>query len=612
MPGVVFRLPAALANQIAAGEVVERPASAVKELIENSLDAGATRIEVAIDDGGLGSISVTDDGRGMTPEDAVLALERHATSKIRVFDDLVSIGTFGFRGEALPSIASVSRFRLTTRQAGEKSGIAVTVSETGEVRSQPAGCAEGTRVEARDLFFNVPARRKFLKSVATETAHVNDVVRSAALSRHDVTFVMRRDGKVTREYLRAASRHERAIGLAQGEPLIPIRFARGPLTVEAYLAPPERARAGSGHLDILVNRRPVRDLRLARAVAQAFGPQLAAGRYPYGIVYLDLPAPEVDVNVHPQKSEVRFADSVAVYEALRFALERELGTSFPSNRSRPAIGSFVVSREPERTRIADSAAAPLLTPRAPAVATKPLASERSARSALVSPPGPVSFSTQPAPAPPVLVPATRSVFDPDEPSLFKSVRFYAGLRYVGQLRDAHLLCEGADGLYVLDQHAVAERLTLHRLRAGHLARSLRPAPLAAAESVPLSAGQIAALEAAEPELLRLGIELHAVSGGSVSIAGLPSLLQSQDPRLLVTELANEIARSTSPFDTGLPSLLAVLACQGSLRPGRTVEPAEVESMLAALDDVDFSLPCTHGRPVSYRLGFDDIDRKAHR
>ena len=568
MPGVVFRLPAALANQIAAGEVVERPASAVKELIENSLDAAATRIEVAIDGGGLGSIAVTDDGLGMTEEDAVLAVERHATSKLRAFDDLARLGTFGFRGEALPSIASVSRFRLTTRQKGAR-GTVVTVTDHGEPRAAPVGCAEGTRVEAADLFYNVPARRKFLKSAATETAHVNDVVRSAALSRPDVTFVLTRDGKTTREYLRAVSRQERATALAQGEPLLRVAFARGPLTVEAYLAPPERARAGAGQLDVLVNGRPVRDLKLARAVAQAFGTMLDPGRYPYGIVYLDLPTHEVDVNVHPQKSEVRFADPRAVYEALRFALEGELGKAFHTPAARPAIASFTFGDVKPAPRLRDVAA-------------------------------PVSPPREPFPA-------------GDEPSLFRSVRFYAGLRYVGQTKGTYLLCEGDDGLYVLDQHAAAERVTYHRLRQKHLEHALGQQCLLTPENMVLPPNEMAALESATLQLEQLGFDLEVGTNGVVRVKAVPELLHHHDPRTLVGELAAELARSGArAFSDRLDLLLATMACHGSLRAGDAVAKEEAEALLAALDDVDFSLHCPHGRPVLFRVGWGDIERRVHR
>lgn len=580
--GVVNRLPSALVNQIAAGEVVERPASAVKELIENALDASAGRIEVAIDAGGLGRIAVLDDGVGMSEEDAVLALERHATSKLHTFDDLAALGTFGFRGEALPSIASVSRFRLVTRRAEHKHGIAVTVDAHGTISATPCGAAEGTRVEAAELFYNVPARRKFLKSVATETAHVNDVVRSAALARHDVSFVLRRDGKVSREYLRAPNRHERAIALAQGEPLTPVRFSRGPLEVEAYLAPAERARAGANHLDILVNGRPVRDLKLARAVAHAFGGALDNGRYPFGVLYLELPTSEVDVNVHPQKSEVRFADSRAVYEALRFALEQQLGAAFGApTRSIGNAAGF--------TR-----RSPTASPERPGISSFVVGAAAPARSESAAAP-----AARPAPSPPVAGSAA------DEPSLFKSVRFYAGLRFLGESRDSYLVCEGQDGLYVLDRHAASERLSLHQLL--NAARPLARRALPSAETVTLDRAAHAAVLADESWLGAIGFELRAVSETTLSLHAVPALLGPFEAKALIGELARELAEH-GPGE----ALLATLACHGAWRARQAVSRAEVEALLAALDDVDFSRLCRHPRPVLYRLGFDEIERKGSR
>ena len=304
----VRRLPDDLANQIAAGEVVERPASAAKELIENALDAGATRVTVEIDQGGVSRLVVSDDGDGMTEEDARLALERHATSKIARIEDLSHLGSFGFRGEALPSIASVSRLVLTTRARGHDEATELTVVAGGPASGKPVGAAVGTTCEVHELFANVPARRKFLKATATESAHVTEVVTVAALARPEVTFVLRRDGKVVREWLRATARSERARAVFRDETLTSFTAARGTLELEAFLAPPERARAGMGSLYIFVNGRPVRDRQLGRAVAQAYGSVLEGGRYPIGVVHLSLPPDGVDVNVHPQKAEVRFAE----------------------------------------------------------------------------------------------------------------------------------------------------------------------------------------------------------------------------------------------------------------------------------------------------------------
>ncbi|MEZ4339317.1 MAG: DNA mismatch repair endonuclease MutL [Sandaracinaceae bacterium] len=318
----------ALADQIAAGEVVERPASVVKELVENALDAGARTITVEIEAGGTVDITVTDDGQGMDPDDAALAIRRHATSKIRSLDDLMRIGTLGFRGEALPSIASVSRFELTTRERDAMAGTRVRVEGGAAPEVEPIGRAPGTTVRVRDLFFNVPARRKFLKSVGTESARVAEIVRRAALAHPSIRFVLRRDGRRSGEYLPAGSRRERArMVIGDTTRLDAIEGERDGVRVEAMLGAPEKARAGAGALHLFVNGRPVRDRALSRAVAFAYGSVLPPGRYPVGVVHVDLDPQEVDVNVHPQKSEVRFARGREVLEAITRVLAGGLGTS---------------------------------------------------------------------------------------------------------------------------------------------------------------------------------------------------------------------------------------------------------------------------------------------
>ncbi|HRH01021.1 MAG TPA: DNA mismatch repair endonuclease MutL, partial [Polyangiaceae bacterium] len=330
----IRRLPDALANQIAAGEVVERPSSVVKELLENAVDAGATRVTVEIDQGGLGRIAVVDDGEGMTPIEAELAFERHATSKLARIEDLEHLGTFGFRGEALPSIASVAKVTLTTRARGQAEAFRVVLHGGHAQSSGPCGAAVGTRVDVGELFFNVPARRKFLKASATESAHVGAVVADAALCRPSVAFRLLRDGKVARDYLRAGSREERVAQVVPGEELRAVFGERGPYRISAFLSAPERARSGATGLEILVNDRPVRDRALARAVAQGYGSVLEPGRYPIGVLYIDMPPERVDVNVHPQKAEVRFHDARELQGAVVRALNEGLGRVF----SVPALG----------------------------------------------------------------------------------------------------------------------------------------------------------------------------------------------------------------------------------------------------------------------------------
>src|SRR3954468_22598845 len=341
MPRIVV-LPPELASQVAAGEVVERPASVVKELCENAVDAGATRCDVEIEGGGIMAISVADDGEGMSAEDAERALERHATSKLTCFEDLERLTSYGFRGEALPSIASVSRLTLRTRARDAEIGVEV-ACEPGAARvTRPTGHAPGTRIEVRELFFNVPARRKFLRSSGTESGHVTEVVEAAALARPDITFTLTRDGRKVREFLRVGDRAERVRQVCELDELAACQGERGPLRVDAFLSRPEQARAGAGGLSILVNARPVRDRAILVTIAQAYGSVLERGRYPRGVVYIDLAPELVDVNVHPQKAEVRFADPRAASDAVYQILSKALVSAF----SLPPVSRAAWGRAP--------------------------------------------------------------------------------------------------------------------------------------------------------------------------------------------------------------------------------------------------------------------------
>ncbi|MGO9000091.1 MAG: DNA mismatch repair endonuclease MutL [Polyangiaceae bacterium] len=591
--GKVRRLPADLANQIAAGEVVERPASVVKELVENALDAGATRVRVEIDHGGTTCIRVVDDGEGMIEEDARLALERHATSKIARIEDLLGIGTFGFRGEALPSIGSVARLTLATRVRKNDEGVELVVEGGGEARVRPCGCAPGTSVEVRELFFNVPARRKFLKSTATESAHVGEAVLLAALARPDVTFVLARDGRVAREYLRVQTRGERAKQAIVDEALEACVASRGPLHIEAHLAAPERARAGAVGLYLFVNGRPVKDRQLARAVAQAYGSVLEPGRYPVGVLYIDLPPEHVDVNVHPQKAEIRFADARGVFDAVSRELNLALGKAFAI----PALGPMPYARAFQAwSSNANGNPSTNMPWRSPAL--------DAASSASASGPDPWSL----APAQPGATDATG-----DASSLFSTRGFYARLRFVGQVRTTFLLCEGDDGLYVLDQHAAAERVTFDRLRLAYAARSVPSQRLLAGEIVELLPAEVAALEENADAVAALGLELRAVGASAVAVHAVPGLVARAAPARLVRDVVAEVSRAAGrPFGGAADLVLATMACHGSTRAGDTLSREEAEALLRALDTVDFSGHCPHGRPVVTRISFDELERRVGR
>jgi len=599
---VVRRLPNDLANQIAAGEVVERPASVVKELVENALDAGATKVRVEIETGGVARIRVTDDGSGMDEADARLALERHATSKIATLDDLTHIRSFGFRGEALPSIASVSRFTLSTRVRGEDAGVELTVEGGGETRVRPAGCAVGTHIEVSDLFFNVPARRKFLKATATESGHVGEVVVLAALGSPAVAFTLSRDGKVARDVTRAGSRRERVQQLIPEERLEACERERGPLRVEAYLAPPERARAGAVALYVFVNGRPVKDRQLTRAIAQAYGSVLEPGRYPVGVVYVELPPEMVDVNVHPQKAEVRFADARGIFDAVT----RELHSALAHACALPAFSSGY-ARGNQGFR------------QGPALPTLPLPEPpRDAPPAPEAGPDPWQLGGSPAPAtaaPLYLVPSpsgaplAEAAADP----LFGRASFYGQLRFVGQVRAMFLLAEGADGLYVLDQHAAAERVTFERLRAGYRERTIASQGMLIPEVITLTPGEHALLEEHQGDALGLGLELRLLSGSSVAVHAVPKLLSRASPERLVRDLVAEVGRAARrPFNDAVDLVLATMACHGSVRAGDVLSAEEARALLVALDTAAFAGHCPHGRPVVMRLGWDELERRVGR
>jgi DNA mismatch repair protein MutL len=598
--GRIQTLPTDLANQIAAGEVVERPASVVKELVENALDAEATRVKVELERGGATLIRVTDDGAGMDEEDAVLALQRHATSKIRAKDDLFTLTTFGFRGEALPSIASVSKLRLSTRARGAREGVEVLLEGGGTARPRPTGAAEGTSVEVRDLFFNVPARRKFLKSTGTEAAHVSEALLLSALARPDVSFFLVRDGRTAREWLRAASRRERAAqAFDASERLEPCSGSAGPMQLEAHLAPPERARAGAAGLHLLVNGRPVRDRALARAVAQAYGSVLEPGRYPVGVVYVEVPAAEVDVNVHPQKAEVRFADARALFDAVT----RELHTGLARAFSLPALGT---SRAWMRGR---GAGEPVASPFGDGLAASPfgaLAVEEG------QDPWKLALPLEPAPASLAERTGLAAAATAD-PILFEGAGFYASLEFLAQVRGTFLVCGGSDGLYILDQHAAAERVTFNRLRKAFASRSIATQRLLIPEVIELLPTEVATLEERASDVAGLGIEVRAVGSSAVAVHAVPALLSRARPERILRDLVAELGLADRrPFGDAADLVLATMACHGSIPAGDTVSRAEAGALLRALDDIDFAGHCPHGRPVVTRIGYDELERRVGR
>lgn len=710
-------LPDDLANQIAAGEVVERPASVVKELIENAIDAGGRRVSVEIEQGGVALVRVSDDGAGMSREDASLAVLRHATSKLSAIDDLLALESFGFRGEALPSIASVSRFSLRTRRREEEEGSLVRVEGGAPAEVTPTGAAPGTVVEVRELFFNVPARRKFLKATGTESARVTEVVQCAALSQPEVALFLTRDGRAAGEWLRASSREERARAIFAGEELAACRGSRGPLAVEAFLSRPERARPGATSLYLFVNGRPVRDRILARSVALAYGSVLEPGRYPIGVVYLELPADRVDVNVHPQKAEVRFADARAVGDALYRVVAGAVASAFgvpgrthgappagiladlppsmgggglPASPLTPA-GAQDELREshpsPGRARGDGDEAPPFAEASPPRVTSLPgdglpqpyprlggrpgsagldlfnrgfdggkrasspaaLAARDEANTAWVwsgtsgrepsthgpaaaasSGGAPMASSSAEAASVSGSARADAEASDPwglsggEAPQVVPyptaaeiaardRVVVFGALRFVAQVRSMFLICEGSDGLYLLDQHAAAERVTFYRLRRGYDARAVPRQTLLFPVIVAVSPSDVALVEEAQEAIGRMGLEVRAAGEASVAVHAVPALLPRASPEQLLRDLLGEVGHAGErAFSGAIDRAIATMACHGSLRAGDPVPPAEAQALLASLDEVDFAGHCPHGRPVVMRIAWGELEHRVGR
>lgn len=616
-----------IASQIAAGEVVERPSSALKELLENALDAGATRCGVEIEGGGITRIAVLDDGEGMSEQDARLSLKRHATSKLRAFSDLEELSSYGFRGEALPSIASVSRLTLRTRRAESSSGVELCVDGGLDPEVKVAGCAPGTLVEVRDLFFNVPARRKFLRSAGTESGHLTEIVEAVALSRPQLALTLKRDGRLVRQWLRAADRRQRVSGAFEEE-LAECRGERGPLRVEAYLTRPERARTGASGLHLFVNDRPIRDRALAVAVAQAYGSVLERGRYPRGVVYLELPPRLVDFNVHPQKTELRFADPRAVNEALYQVLAAQLARGFaapspPSGPSAPpSAGSGAGRLESPRAEWARARAVDGLGSSARPAPPRAYPTPSASFAAVGSPapaPRPTVDSEMAAPqesALPGSAPAEAEAAEPAPlraPGSFGEHVEWAGLTFLAQVKQTFLICEGPAGLYVLDQHAAAERVTFDRLRRQYRARAVASQALLFPIEVELGAEELEFLDQHQSELAALGMDLRLRGNQWVSVHGVPRLLERLGPERLLRDLLSETMRQGGRgFSGAIDLALATLACHASLRAGDGISAAEAQALLAALDGADFAGHCPHGRPIVSFTSFGELERKVGR
>ncbi|MGE8168359.1 DNA mismatch repair endonuclease MutL [Pseudomonas putida] len=614
-----------LANQIAAGEVVERPASVAKELLENSLDSGARRIDVEVEQGGVKLLRVRDDGGGISAEDLPLALARHATSKIRELEDLEGVLSLGFRGEALASISSVARLTLTSRTASASEAWQVeTEGRDMTPRVQPAAHPVGTSVEVRDLFFNTPARRKFLKAEKTEFDHLQEVIRRLALARFDVGFHLRHNGKSILSLHEAHDEMARArrVGAICGagfmEQALPIDVERNGLRLWGWVGLPTFSRSQADLQYFFVNGRAVRDKLVAHAVRQAYRDVLFNGRHPTFVLFLELDPTGVDVNVHPTKHEVRFREGRSVHDFLYGTLHRALADVRPEDQlATPAAASEIV--RPSGLQVGEFG---------------PQGEMRLAASALEQPQVPqhaisnggsgagYQYQYTPRPSQPLPTAESQAVYREFYKPLNDGVAAPATtlpesqgdippLGYaLAQLKGIYILAENAVGLVLVDMHAAHERIMYERLKVAMASEGLSGQPLLVPESLALSQREADCAEEHAQWFQRLGFELQRLGPETLAIRQIPALLkQAEANRLVQDVLADLMEYGTSDrIQAHLNELLGTMACHGAVRANRRLAIPEMNALLRDMENTERSGQCNHGRPTWTQMGLDDLDK----
>lgn len=587
-------LPEDLANRIAAGEVIERPASVLKELVENALDAEARVITITVQGAGRRLMRVHDDGSGMSRDDALLAFERHATSKIRSVEDLACITSFGFRGEALPSIASVSRLTLTTcAQAGE---VGTSLELEGGVIRQVRDWAGpvGTSIEVRHLFFNTPARLKFLKSRHTELGHILAVVSQLALAHPTIRFRLTHETQVLLDLPPLPTIHARLATIWGSEvvrQLIPIEGQEGSLIVHGFISPPTWSRASRDAQYLFVNTRMVRDRLVLHALYEAYRHVLPEKRHPMAFVFLTLPPQDLDVNVHPHKTEVRFAQSDLVHAVVRDAIQRGLSQSAAIEPSAPRAEATTLSTISSSIPQPDGPAA--IFPRAEEP-VRPIASPQSER---------------------VLVEHSLSQFPSEGTLLQPTARVPAHeLRPLGQIHYSFIVADGPEGLYLFDQHALQERILYELLKAGFQASGVARQHLLFPAPVELTPAALAWFEEYREALERLGFEAEPFGGGTLVLRTVPAILAEHPYIQIYRDVLSDLSATgrMGPYDEIVEEMLASMACHDAIKINRPLDLSEMRRLLDEFAEVGAPATCPHGRPLALTISAAELRRRFHR
>ena len=608
-------LPSQLVDQIAAGEVIERPAAALKELVENAIDAGARQITVHLKDGGLGEITVTDDGSGMSKDELCLAIQRHATSKLPTAD-LFDIHSFGFRGEALPSIASVSDMEIRSRCASDEHGWALPVTHGHVGDLQPQAMPVGSQMIVRNLFANVPARLKFMKTTRTETGNCVDVLKRLAMAWPHIQFEAYDDSRKLLHYIArlddemaVASRIGDVVGRQFSEQAMALHAVRDEVEMKGLIGLPTANKPTTSHMHFFVNQRPVKDRLLLGALRAGYGDTLPRGRLPMAVLYITVPPALVDVNVHPAKAEVRFQDQAGVRSLIVgsvMAQLRDAALNNPAESGGDSLRYFQSAPQPTRSVAGTTPShsyqqAPVHPAayqwQAPSRALSAAASERAAQAAQVS-------ADAIAEAPPQA--RIEPIDDADIASLHNSPLGAAK----AQFHQTYVISETADGIVIIDQHAAHERLVMERMKAAMDEGALAGQILLIPEVVDLPEHHIAALLAQTPVLQKAGLEIDAFGEGSVIVRQTPAILGEVNAKSLIYDLAEELSEigTMTNFDQKIEHVIATISCHGSVRAGRQLNASEMNALLREMEVTPRAGQCNHGRPTYVSLSLQDIEK----
>ena len=607
-------LPEALCNKIAAGEVVERPSSVVKELLENSLDAGASDILIELEAGGKRLIRISDNGCGMNRQDAFLSFERHATSKIRTDTDLFALTTLGFRGEALASIASVSRLRLTTSDNDEGLGQQI-YAEGGKIKTATeVGFPQGTTIEVRNLFFNLPARKKFLRKEQTELGHAADVVTKQALANPSVSFRLKHNERIMLDLRREKGVRERVaalLGRSLLSDLLTVDIQNGAdLQLTGLISQPQLTRSAASHIYTFINGRYIRDRVVQHAVMDGYRHLLMKGRYPVVILFLQIDPAQIDINVHPTKHEVRFREQSKIHDFIAESLRQTLrpagwlDTKADTQVTGQADNDVSLSQT-QAANLDDSRQTSNFVREASDQYSPPLVTSRQNEFGPAMLSSSLSYSPD-QPAPPENFTASTQYILPGS----ESSGFFSRLQILGQYHHSYILCQDGSDLILIDQHAAHERVGFEKLRHAYTAGKIPSQTLLFPEVLELDFNSATALGENRHELELLGFEIEPFGGKSFALKAIPQLLEKQNVSGLVVDIALELERigHTAQLRESIDEVLILMACHSVIRANQALSTMEIMALFQELDRIDFKANCPHGRPVIQRMTLTEIER----